>query len=554
MVDAGAVRTLRRIRARLLGMARSERGMALPVALFATVSSLALAGAAVMSTVDVQRGSKRDNGSKSAIAAADAGANVAMQRLNRYGGSLNSENPCLTLNAGGDLEAAAAPAGEPGWCAPIEGEVGGATYSYRVSALGSTCGPRDVCIVSTGSADTVDRRIELSLDEGALWKPMTEAQVIAKKIELNEKKGSSQAELEQLEEEWEETVEKESKGGGIAGLVGRESIVSSGNAQIKVGVATNGDLTTSGNTSVCGSIQIGVGKKWTKSGNAKQCSGYSVTEGNVTLPAVTSFMPSDIATHNSNGRITTCSKGLPAECQTDTYSGADWSKQPPFNASSRSISLSGNTTLTLGGTDYWVCSLSLSGNSKVIMAQGAHVRVFFDTPENCGTSNQISMSGNNEITATGYQGTPGHFDMPGFYLLGSTTSASQVSLSGNASTTNEMIIYAPNSNIAVSGNAAYKGIIAGRQIAWSGNGSIEQDTGFEIPPELDSASGDGSGAEAIEGKKVSKEEEIKKLGEELEILEKNVGSEAGGRTFNASAYVECSGGAAATGQAPDAGC
>lgn len=527
--------------------------MALPVALFATVSSLALAGTAVMATVDVQRGSKRDNGSKSAIAAADAGANVAMQRLNRYGGSLSSEKPCLVLNAGEDLEAAAAPAGEPGWCAPIEGEVGGATYSYRVSALGSSCGPRDVCIVSTGSADEVDRRIELSLDEGALWKPLTEQQIIQKEIELNEKTGSSQVELEQLEEEWEETVEKEGKGGGIAGLVGRESIVSSGNAQIKVGVATNGDLTTSGNTSVCGSIQIGIGKKWTKSGNAKQCSGYSVTEGNMTLPAVTSFMPSDIATHNSNGRITKCTGGLPAECQTDTYNGS-WSSTSPLNPSKRSISLSGNTILTLGGTDYWICSLTLSGNSKLIMAKGAHVRIFFDTPENCGTSNQISMSGNNEITATGYQGTPGHFDMPGFYLLGSTTSASQVSLSGNASTTNEMIIYAPNSYIAVSGNAAYKGIIAGRQIAWSGNGSIEQDTGFEIPPELDSASGDGSGAKIIEGKKLTKEEEIKKLEEELEILQKNGGSEDGGRTFNASAYVECSGGAADTGQEPDTGC
>lgn len=545
--------TFARFRSRLRLLARSERGMALPAALFATVSSLALTGAAVMSTVDVQRGSKRDNGSKSAIAAADAGANVAMQRLNRYGGSLTSEKPCLVLDASDQLEAGAAPSGEPGWCAPVEGEVGGATFSYRVSALGSDCGPRDICIVSTGSANEVSRRIELGLDESSLWNELTEQQIIQKEIELNEKKGSSQIELEQLEEEWEETVEKESKGGGIAGLVGRESIVSSGNADIKVGVATNGNLTTSGNTSICGSIQIGVGKKWEKSGNAKQCSGYPVTEGTLTLPAVTSFMPSDIATHNSNGRITACSKGLPAECQTDTYNG-NWNSTSPFNPSNRRISLSGNTILTLGGGDYWVCSLTLSGNSKVIMAKGAHVRFFFDTPENCGTSNQISMSGNNEITATGYQGTPGNFDMPGFYLLGSTTSTSQVSLSGNASTVNEFIIYGPDSYVNVSGNATFKGIIAGRQIAWSGNGKLEQDQGFEIPPELDSASGDGSGAKTIEGKKLTKEEEIKKLEEELIFLQENKGSEAGGRTFSPSAYVECSGGAAAAGQAPDTGC
>ena len=52
------------LRARLLHLARSERGMALPAALFATIASLALAGAAVLSTVDVQQGAKRDNGSK----------------------------------------------------------------------------------------------------------------------------------------------------------------------------------------------------------------------------------------------------------------------------------------------------------------------------------------------------------------------------------------------------------------------------------------------------------------------------------------------------------
>lgn len=545
--------TLGRIGACLRRLVSDERGMALPTALFAMVASVGLAGAAVMSTVDVQRGFKRDSGSKSAIAAADAGANVAMMRLNHYGGSLNSEKPCLNLNSEDELEAGKAPTGEADWCAPIEGEVGGAGYSYRVNAWGSSCGPRDVCIVATGTAGEVSRRIELSLDESSLLIGMTEEERIKKELELAEKKGAGQKEIEELEEQLKQTEEEESKGGGIAGLIGREGIVSSGNAQIGVGVGTNGDLTTSGNTSICGSIQVGVGKKWTKSGNAKQCSGYSFTEGTMDLPPVTDFMPSDIATHNSNGRITKCTSGLPAECQQDTYNGT-WSKTAPFNPSNRSISLSGNTLLTLGGTDYWLCSLTLSGNSKLIMAKGAHVRIFFDTPENCGTSNQISMSGNNEITATGYQGTPGHFDMPGFYLLGSTTYTSQISLSGNASTSNEMIVYAPNSYIAVSGNAAYKGIIAGRSIAWSGNGSIEWDQGFEIPPELDSPSGDGSGAKTVSENITKKEEEVKKLEEEEELVKQGSSSESGGRSFHAEAYVECTAGAVAPGQDPDAGC
>ena len=48
---------------------RNERGIALPVAMFAMIGSMALAGAAVVSSVNVQVGSKRDSGAKAAISA-----------------------------------------------------------------------------------------------------------------------------------------------------------------------------------------------------------------------------------------------------------------------------------------------------------------------------------------------------------------------------------------------------------------------------------------------------------------------------------------------------
>lgn len=541
------------IRARLRLLARSERGMALPVALFATVSSLALAGAAVLSTVDVQHGAKRDNGSKSAIGAADAGANVAMMRLNRHAAQLTAEKPCFKLNATtGALEPGAAPVGEPNWCAPTEGEVGGATYSYRTSAYGVGVGA--IHIVSTGTANEVSRRIQLSLTESNLWTGVPKEQLLIAERELIKEEGGSQTALKEIEEKIKTAQEELKKSGGVAGLVGRESITASGNADIHVGVATNGDLTTSGNASVCGSIQVGIGKKWTHSGNASQCSGYSVTEGNMELPAVSSFMPSDIATHNSNARITTCSKGLPVGCQLDTYNG-DWSKHPPFNPTTRNINLAANMTLTIGGGDYWLCSISLNGNDRLIMAQGAHVRFFFDTPEHCGTSSQINMSGNNEITATGYQGTPGHFDMPGFYLLGSTTHVSEVSLSGNSSTTDEFVIYGPDSYINVSGNATFKGIVAGKQIAWSGNGKLEQDKGFVVPPELTSHSGIEAVLKTYEGEKLTKHNEVEDLKAKIKVLQEQINGIEAGRTYNASAYVECSSTPAATvAQQPSAGC
>lgn len=542
----------RSIRRRLRLLLRSEQGIALPVALFTTIAAMALAGVAVLSSVDVQHGTTRDSGSKSAIAAADAGANVALQRQNRYASSLDESHPCLNFDSEGKLEAGPEVEAEPGWCAPVEGEVGGAIYVYRVSTVGGVCGGHEVCVVSTGTASDVSRRVELSLDQAGIGGVFDRTGLEEKLLQESAGKELTEKELKELEEQLQAEIEADAHGGSVAGLVGKDEITVSGNGDIRVGVGTNGDLVTSGNASICGDIQVGIGKKWTKSGNAKQCSGYNFTEGTQSLPEVSSFIPSDIATHNSNGRITMCSKGLPAECQKDTYTGGSWSSTQPFNPSNRSINLSGNTTLTVGGGDYWLCSLSFSGNSKLIMAAGAHVRFFFDTPEHCGTSSQINMSGNNEITATGYKPGLGQFDMPGFYLLGSTSLTSQVNLSGNNSTTDEFVIYGPNSYINISGNATFKGIVAGKRIAMSGNGKIEQDVGFQAPAEIRPA-GDGSTVKALEELLNQKQVDLATREQILKQIQHELDNETGSQAFHAGGYVECTG-LVTAGQAPNSGC
>jgi hypothetical protein len=545
-----AVAALRR---RLLLLARSERGIALPTALFATIAAIGLGSVAVMSSVDVQHGTTRDNGSKSAIAAADAGANVALQRQNRYAPVLSKEKPCLNANAQGKLEPGAQSATELGWCTPVKGEVGGTAYTYQVSTAGGVCGGQEVCIVSTGTEGGVTRRVELSLKQAGLTDPTQEATVKLLIQKETEGKTLNLEELKVLEEKIKAQVAAKAQGGSVPGLFGKDEITVSGNGDIRVGVGTNGGLVTSGNASICGDIQVGIGKTWTKSGNAKQCSGYKFTQGTTTLPEVSSFIPPTIATKNSNGRITTCSnKGLPAECQKDTLGGGNWSNNSPFNPSTRALDLSGNTTLTVGGGDYWLCSMSFSGNSKLIMASGAHVRFFFDTPEHCGTSNQISMSGNNEISATGYKPSSGIYDMPGFYLLGSTTSVSQVSLSGNNSTTDEFVIYGPNSYVNISGNATFKGIVAGKQIAMSGNGTIEQDAGFKAPPEITPAA-DETVLKTLEKELEEKKVSLKKREEIIKQEELRLKAGIGNKAYFAAGYVECTG-TVALGQAPNSGC
>src|SRR5213080_4792597 len=153
------------IQRRVIKLVRSERGMALPVALFAMIAGTALASAAVVATVNVQQGSHRDSSTKSAIAVADAGANIARSRINRYAVVLATK-PCLKLGATGVLEGAVAES--DGWCPAVAGTVGGGKYSYRVSPAGSTCGEYRLCVVATGTAGEVSRRIEVAYNESAV--------------------------------------------------------------------------------------------------------------------------------------------------------------------------------------------------------------------------------------------------------------------------------------------------------------------------------------------------------------------------------------------------
>lgn len=545
--------------------------MALPVALFAMISSMALAGAAVTATTDVQIGAQRDDSSKDAIAAADAGANVARVRQTRYGFVLNNWNPCLTMGEGGEL--VKGPAEEidgQRWCPPMSGTVGEAAYVYQVSPVGEDCGSYELCVVSTGSADEVSRRIEVTFKRSGLVTNKSEqiGRETREQIEQTERelKEAQEKEDEQLAKELEEKIQKEkeeeSKLTAVEGFVGREGINVSGNGDIRVGVGTNGNLVTSGNASICGDIRVGVGKKWTKSGNASQCSGYQTTEANVDLPPVSDFMPSNIATVNSNNRLRACtSTNVPVDCQKDAYTG-NWKSKPPFNATTRAITLSSNDTLTVGGGDYWVCSISFSGNSQLIMAEGARVRFFFDKPENCGyNGNQLNLSGNNRISATGYQPSVGQFDVPGFYFLGSTTVASQINLSGNYSTTNEMVIYGPDTYINISGNATFKGILVGRQINMSGNGTVEQDAGFPVPPELNPGATEEEGNPGEEEEEIVEEEEMTPEEREAKELQEKVDREEEEKEktnrsaiyFTPQAYFECIG-LAPVGAPPNANC
>ncbi|HKF83542.1 MAG TPA: hypothetical protein VKB23_11340 [Solirubrobacterales bacterium] len=475
---------------------KGERGMALPTVLFAMVASMGLAGAAVVSSVDVQQGAKRDSGSKSAIAAADAGANIATMRLARYSKTLVSSE-CIGESGGALVTTKALTTGGQSWCPAVSGTVGRGTYTYWVSPAGSTCGGYGLCVVSVGSVDGVSRRIELTFNESGL-----------------EGGGGG-------------TNEEEEEGGtsklGFEGLIGQDKFEVTGNADIRVGIGTNGEVVGKNSAAnVCGDIRVGIGKP---KPNVKQCSGYGITYGNVNLPPVSSFMPTNIATSNADYRFTTCSKkGLPVGCQTDGFS-ANWNKEPFIPPPAKTLSLGAQEALTVGGPDYWLCKLTLNGGSELIMRAGSKVRFFFDTPQQCGMSagaTQFEMLGSSRITSTGYQSTPGNFDMPGFYFLGS----GRVYIGGNNGT-NEMVVYGPESEIELKGNATYKGLIAGKTLLVTGSATVKADAGYQLPPELQPPPKTGE----------DENEEVVRTS----------------RLYTPQTYVECTG-VPAAGEAPNVSC
>jgi hypothetical protein len=403
--------------------------MAVPTVLMMILIGLAMAGAAVAASISAQRGSVRDEDSKLAIAAADTGALRALYRQNRLqtSGSL----PCVVVGAGtGTLQLAAAEAN--GWCAEQTGTIGNASYSYRTSAPVISSGPggqlrSEVTTVATGTSDEVGRRIAMTSTS------LTGAGLLS--------------------------------GASVMGL---EGVTLNGNARVRGNVATNGNIVMSNNSELCGNGQYGAGNGLLLSNNARQCPGYSQAEGEITLPPVEQ---GDVPTTNSNGRFFTQ--------DIKQGSGVTW------NAGTRTLTLNSNSALTLGGADYSFCKLELESNSTLYIAQGAQVRIFFDSPENCGYTEsdepvkQLILSSNTKIT-----NTSGNPTTAAFLMVGSETISTTAELNSNSQVNIDLILYAPFTDLVMDSNSTLRGAVAAKSVHLASNAVIQSDnrvSDFEIP-------------------------------------------------------------------------
>ncbi len=418
----------------------SESGFAVPSVLLLTVAAMGIATVGVMASIEGQSGTVRDQGSKTALAVAESGVDQALLHYNR------GVSPCV-------------PATEGDWCGPVTGmSVNGGTVSYWSRlASGEECavGNEVECveIVSQGTVGGVTRRVDV----------------------------------------YASTVPTEDSAGGgpfaSASVLSLDTIELDSNSMIHTGTATNGNLILKSNAKQCGQASVGLGKKMETSSNAgyysdADCkSQYStVLQQELTLPPVNQ---GDAATNNDNARffaLDTVSGNKADAC----WSGKRADGQTTSNCKTRELRVDNNSAVTLGGSVYSFCKLSLDSNSALYIASGQKVTIYFDSPEACGYSpgvTQLDLRSNSRITSS--TGDPIDVAM---LFVGSETRQTKIQLNSNTSVNGpceqNFVIYAPRSDVDLDSNSKFCGAVAGKTVHLDSNAEIWTASGtddFNLP-------------------------------------------------------------------------
>jgi hypothetical protein len=189
--------------------------------------------------------------------------------------------------------------------------------------------------------------------------------------------------------------------------------------------------------------------------------------------------------------------------------GGDTSTGPGtinWDQSTRTLTMNGTgdlaspLVLNVGGTDYSLCKLVMTGYSQLIMtAKDANqpdtaARLFFDSPEHCGLSGnpvtQLSVHGYSKIGAASYRSFEPNLNLvlPLFAMVGSPSIATKadfqipVSWPDGAVMAQQMRLYAPRS--AISLDTGYsrenEGWFVGKTLAMIHGSEIESNP--NMPP------------------------------------------------------------------------
>jgi hypothetical protein len=392
---------------------RSESGNVMATAL-GVLSVTGVLTASVFSVSGrLSDSSNKSRGAKKALAAADAGLEAAVYRMNKQ--NLQNTTDCFTVQLVAKVN---------GECPGQTGSLGnGASYTYHVTpalGVGDTCAGVPIsytgsqalsivqrCVTAAGVADGVTRRIQAR---------------VASYIGLS---------LFSL------------------GIVGLERIELKNSAKVTATIGSNGTISLGNSNQVTG-VELGPSAPNVSIGSSNSVglvTRRSVSQGNHVLAPVD---VGNSATVNDNIRLT---------------NGQDAKSNVTFSSATRVLTMNNSSTLTLGGGTYNWCKFYASNSAELNIAAGAKVRIFIDSPDRPG-SGCASGTGTFKASNSIEINNPGPAENLQIYVYGRHSSGSgnpDVEFE-NSVDFNKGFIYAPQSTVEFKNSAEMVGAIAAERV------------------------------------------------------------------------------------------
>jgi hypothetical protein len=396
---------------------RDEDGIALVVSIAVLTASGALGAAAAAAAITADHQALRDRSAKQAVAAADAGAEIAVYRLNKFAETLDAAQPCVVRNGStAVLEAAATDA--DGWC-PEEGEdLGeGSSFTYRVSPpQQATVGGQDVWqrkTAASGNVNGVSRRT-ITVVNAASGVPLFPFTVFSD-----------------------------------------EDLTMRNNTLVDGNVRSNGNVVLQNAAEICGNITVGPGRELR---GTRTCPGST---SSATEPLV--LAPVTLPGSDDNFRLTVGGQG-----PDDPRSGTVW------DPSTRVLALGNGDSITLNGDVYVVCGISLNQTGTIVIPDdGTPVKIYVDAPESCpGASPRGSVTLQQSATFDNESGDP---TMLQLYVSGSNDPAFPTEITYQNLHDVQMVLYAPNSSVIFDNNQKYRGALMAKRVDMRNHAGIDQD-------------------------------------------------------------------------------
>jgi hypothetical protein len=401
--------------------------MALPVALGVLFVVGMLATVAAKASIVGAHQSFRDVNVKRAAQAAFAGVQALRYQINLLQPGISE---CVARDvATGALSVVSVQA--DGWCSPQTEDLGdGASYTARISSSTALTANGQIYsqrkIVSSGTVNGIKRRVHQTINAA------TGAPLFA-------------------------------PGYAAVSLSG----VDIGNSvRINGGLGSNGNISLRNTATVCGPATAGPGKALSLFNSAGVCNGFS------TQPAQQDFQlqPVDLAnstTVNDNSRITNAiaGSGTPADACTSC-------DKISWNATTRSLVLDNNSTLTLNGGVYSFCRFEMNNSAQLLVSARdatTPLKIYIDSPEACGGGGTGSVRLRNNSGIVNLNSDPRTLQL---YTAGSATTATTVSFENSFDSSMIMVVYAPNSTVAMTNHLEIVGALAGKTVQMQNNTTL----------------------------------------------------------------------------------